>query len=325
MSSSTLSVLMANYNYGEYVGEALESILGQSFKPLEVIVVDDGSTDNSIEVIETLQKKHPNLKLLKNEKNRGVNYSILKCLEAATGDYVYAASSDDKVLPEFFKRSMEMLIKYPKAGLCCTDNMFDYGKDRVADRVYLSDKPRYFSQEDACKKFLRDPFTPVRSNTAIIKRSALAEAGGFLADLKWSCDTFASSVICFRYGFCYIPEIFTVSRIHPEQYGGSRAKIGRLEREIIKKEFDIICSPGYRDVLPMFERTAAFSTSPFQVLRTAMMDRKYRRFVSFKLFRYAFNDLVKRLLWIILYPISKDLYWRVLNRARKLKIQGGSN
>ncbi|MEE9605051.1 MAG: glycosyltransferase family 2 protein [Candidatus Scalindua sp.] len=78
MRKNTLSVVMPNYNYSQHVGETLEAILDQSFRPLEVIVVDDGSTDNSIEIIESISKRDPIVRLLKNEQNMGCLFFFRK-------------------------------------------------------------------------------------------------------------------------------------------------------------------------------------------------------------------------------------------------------
>jgi glycosyltransferase involved in cell wall biosynthesis len=112
---------MCNYNYGRYIGDAFEAILSQSYSPAEIIVLDDGSTDNSVAVIEEYAKKYVSIRFLKNEKNMGLNYSINRCLEASSGEYIYWAGSDDKVLPGFFEKSTNLLAQYPQAGLCCTE------------------------------------------------------------------------------------------------------------------------------------------------------------------------------------------------------------
>jgi glycosyltransferase involved in cell wall biosynthesis len=64
---------MTNYNHGQYIRKALEAILAQSLRPIEVIVVDDGSTDNSVEVIESIMRQDSIVKLLRNDCNRGVS------------------------------------------------------------------------------------------------------------------------------------------------------------------------------------------------------------------------------------------------------------
>src|SRR4051812_21669960 len=121
MSRSSLSVVMPNYNHSHYIGEALEAILGQTFRPMEVIVVDDASTDNSVEVIEQFVRRDSAVRLLRNEQNSGPVPTVNLGLKQASGDYVYTMAADDKILPTFFEKSMNLLAQYPQAGLCSAD------------------------------------------------------------------------------------------------------------------------------------------------------------------------------------------------------------
>ena len=87
-NTGTLSVVMCNYNHGHFIQEALQAILNQSFSPLEVIVIDDGSTDNSVHVIESIAEKNPSVKFYRNVKNEGVWYSSNRGAKIATGEYI---------------------------------------------------------------------------------------------------------------------------------------------------------------------------------------------------------------------------------------------
>jgi glycosyltransferase involved in cell wall biosynthesis len=288
MANPTLSVLLTSYNYSQYIGEALDALLAQSYKPKEIIVVDDASTDNSAQIIKDLINKYPdsNIVFLQNEKNMGGHYSVTKAMGLATGDYVYSAAADDKVLPGFFEKSMNVLIKYPQAGLSCSDVVIFFPDGRSLERVQnYSDVPRYFSPNEALKLFLKSNTGAIRSHSVILKRAALIEAGGYMKALKWHSDLFATNVICFRHGICYIPEILTSIRAHPARYGKQNAKQNHLDRDLIKNMFDLYRSPKYGDVLPMIKRATAFSKYPWEVLRVVLGDRKYWGFLSAKLLR----------------------------------------
>jgi len=315
-----LSVILPNYNFGQYLREALDAIFSQSYSPYEVLVIDDGSTDDSVSIIKDFQKRHANLRFFQNEKNMGTVYSVKRCFDNATGDYMYFAASDDKVLPGFFEKSMGLLYKFPQAGLCCTDLEVIINGKEINDRACLSRVPRYFNSDETLKLFLTTSFTPYRANTCIIKREALLEAGGFIPSLKWSCDSFAYNIICFRYGMCYIPEVLTMVRFHEGQYGASNAKQPKLEREVIRNMMDLIQMPQYADVLPYFEKTAPFSVYPWEVLMVALSDQKYRKFLSSKLLRFALIDKlvnrgIKEPLKKILPDNVQDLYRRYVAKS----------
>ena len=317
MSDKTLTVLLPNYNYGHFIGATLEAIFKQSFAPKEVIVVDDGSHDNSLEIIERYRQTYPNLILVKNKQNLGTNISNERSLAIATGDYVYAGAADDWPLPGFFERSMELLAKYPQAGFCCGDIEVYDGTNKFEKRAYLSDRPRYFSPSEALELFRRHPFTPFIPHSIIFKRQALASAGGYRPELEWTSDSFAFSVISFREGFCYRPEKVAVMRVHASQWGSANAKKTNLERQVIRKLFEAARLPEYADVLPLFEKTAPFSVYPWEVLWVAAGNKKYWPFISFKLLRYAlFDKLIRR-------PLLKVMPWglarRTINLANYLK------
>jgi glycosyltransferase involved in cell wall biosynthesis len=83
-----------------------------------VIVIDDGSTDNSVEVIEGFARKDPIVRLYRNEQNQGVIFSLNRGLNLAAGEYIIFSAADDRVCPGCFEKSMELLAQYPQAGLC---------------------------------------------------------------------------------------------------------------------------------------------------------------------------------------------------------------
>jgi glycosyltransferase involved in cell wall biosynthesis len=97
--SPTLSVVLPNYNHAKFVGRALAALLGQEHAADEIIVIDDGSTDDSVAVIERIAAAAPTIRLLRNPSNIGVIPTLQRGLEAAHGTYIYFAASDDWVFP----------------------------------------------------------------------------------------------------------------------------------------------------------------------------------------------------------------------------------
>src|SRR5205809_2814761 len=120
MSLPSLSVVVPNYNHSQFLPAALGAILEQSVPASEVIVIDDASTDNSLEILNGFARKHPNLKVHRNEKNQGVLFGMRRGIELARSDYVLFAAADDQVLPGFFEKSLRLLARHPEAGLSCT-------------------------------------------------------------------------------------------------------------------------------------------------------------------------------------------------------------
>ena len=93
-----VTVLMPVFNGEKYLAEAIESILNQTFKDFEFLIVDDGSEDRSAEIINSYKDKR--IKLLRNERNLGVSRSCNKGIKLAEGKYIARMDCDDISLPE---------------------------------------------------------------------------------------------------------------------------------------------------------------------------------------------------------------------------------
>ncbi len=90
-----VSVLMGSYNHEKYIAEAVENVLNQTFPDLELVIVDDGSTDNSPKIIQEYQKTDPRVHAFFHQENRGIPQTMNECLAAAQGKFVSFIGSDD--------------------------------------------------------------------------------------------------------------------------------------------------------------------------------------------------------------------------------------
>lgn len=101
----TVSVLMPAYNAVEHIREAIDSILEQTFTDFEFLIIDDGSTDNTIEVIK--EYSDPRIKLIHNDKNQGLIYSLNYGLDIAQGKYIARMDADDIALNTRFEKQVD--------------------------------------------------------------------------------------------------------------------------------------------------------------------------------------------------------------------------
>lgn len=110
-----VSVIMGIYNCVETLGESIESIINQTFQDFELIMCDDGSTDETYSVAYSYFQKYPTkIVLLKNERNQGLNYTLNKCLYVANGEYIARMDGDDISLPDRFDIEVNFLDNNPK-------------------------------------------------------------------------------------------------------------------------------------------------------------------------------------------------------------------
>jgi hypothetical protein len=116
--SPEVSVIMPVYNAQEYLSQAIESILSQTFTNFEFIIIDDGSTDNSLNIIKTYDD--PRIVLIRNETNLKLINSLNKGISVARGKYIARMDADDISLPERLARQVEFMDQHPNIGVCGT-------------------------------------------------------------------------------------------------------------------------------------------------------------------------------------------------------------
>ena len=95
-----ISIIVPTYNVEKYIRTCIESILAQTYRNIEVIIVNDGSTDQSLAVISDLICSHHNIKVI-NQKNQGLSVARNTGIDAATGKYIAFVDADDKIKPDF--------------------------------------------------------------------------------------------------------------------------------------------------------------------------------------------------------------------------------
>lgn len=116
--SPRVSVLMAVHNAEKYLPEAIHSILSQTFTDFEFLIVDDGSTDRSPEIINGY--RDPRIKVVHNPDNLGLTRSLNRGLDLAVGEYIARMDSDDVSLPERLARQVAYMDANPRVGACGT-------------------------------------------------------------------------------------------------------------------------------------------------------------------------------------------------------------
>jgi glycosyltransferase involved in cell wall biosynthesis len=124
MPTPRISVIMPVFNAAVYLGEAINSILSQTLSDFEFIIIDDGSTDGSEEVIKGFHD--PRIFYLKNEKNMGLVYSLNRGIDTARGEWIARMDGDDISLPDRFAEQMLYLALHPNVdALACRVQLID--------------------------------------------------------------------------------------------------------------------------------------------------------------------------------------------------------
>ena len=267
MKMPSLSVVFPNYNHARYLPVQLSAILQSSYRSKEIIIIDDASTDNSVEIIKNFMCHEPCIKLIRNQRNMGVEWNFNRLVEMASGEYMYLSAADDKILPGFFEKSMTLLAQYPQAGLCSTVGRFidEDGNDRgIRAMPVISNRPCYLSPKEVKEKLCRYGRW-ISTPTMIVRRDAVIQEGGQILELGAFADTFLALVVALRHGSCFIPEPLTCWRKMSKGHSSSSA----TDWEGSSAMFQLACRlmrTKYRDLFPIkyvhkFERQWRYALS----------------------------------------------------------------
>jgi len=150
-----VSVIIPTYNRAGYLGEAIQSVLDQTFSDFELLVVDDGSTDNTREVVASF--KDVRVRYIQQE-NRGVAAARNAGIKASDGEYIAFLDSDDIWLPENLEIKVKLLDSRPEVGLVCSDAyFFDNSSGATLCRLWHDPKsPAWFDPVRAARQPLKE-------------------------------------------------------------------------------------------------------------------------------------------------------------------------
>ena len=203
-----LSVIMSVYNGRRYLKEAVESILNQTFKNFEFIIIDDGSTDKSPQILDEYAKRDKRIRVI-HQKNIGLTKSLNKALKLAQGRYIARMDADDIAYKSRFKKQVKFLQKHPKIGLVGSyvDVIDEKGKT-IGQFIYpTSDKK---IKKELIKK---NPFChPI----VMFKKEVTEKTGAYNEDFSAAQDYDFWMRISKYYQMVNLPEVLGAWRIERE-------------------------------------------------------------------------------------------------------------
>jgi len=136
MTTPLITVLMPAYNAAEYLNEAIESIINQTFTDFEFLIIDDGSSDNSIDIIKSYNDKR--IRLIENGENIKLIATLNKGINLSRGKYIARMDSDDISFPERLQKQFEYMESHPDIGALGTA-FISFGENVYSETVYPAD------------------------------------------------------------------------------------------------------------------------------------------------------------------------------------------
>jgi len=182
-AGSGVSVVIPAYNYGRYLERAVRSAYAQRHRPLEVIVVDDGSTDDTPEVTRKLQAALPDLRVIRQE-NAGLSAARNTGIREVTQPFVAFLDADDEWLPEMLETIIADFTRQPATTPAAGSNCYrvDSSGRSIGEKITAPRGNRFYS---AAEILMKTRFMP---STAVARRAAFDAAGMFDTELRSSED-----------------------------------------------------------------------------------------------------------------------------------------
>lgn len=210
------SVLIANYNNGKYFKDCYDSLIAQTYPDFEVIIVDDSSTDNSLEIIKDIIKDDDRFKLFENNINKGCGFTKGNCMDYATGEICGYLDPDDALYPEALEKSVNEFVKnknlvatYSQMMLC-DENL---NPQKTFSNTKQVDNTRYFFN------------CPIQfAHFFSFKREAYLKTSGINPDLTSAVDQDLYLKILEQGDVKFIREVLYKYRLHSEGISQDRSK-----------------------------------------------------------------------------------------------------
>lgn len=215
MGKPKITVLMSVYNGEKFLRQAVDSILNQSFKNFEFIIIDDGSTDRTAEIVKSY--KDERIKFIQNEKNVGLAKSLNRGIQLAKGEYIARMDADDLSLPRRFEKQVKFMDKDPKIAICGTWlKLFGNNKSEIWK------VPSDFEKIKCLMLFY-----PAIYHPTVFIRKAFLERYNVYYNESFNCsqDYDLWTRVAEKAKISNLKEVLLLHRVHPDRLGVIRGSV----------------------------------------------------------------------------------------------------
>ena len=254
----TFSIVIANYNSGQYLEQAILSILNQDCKDFELLIVDGDSTDNSLEIIKKFKN---NLSWWVSEKDNGQSNAFNKGFAKAKGDFFFWINADDLLLPGSIQLAKASIEKYPNYKWFAANTIFITKENAISK---CSRGPKWHNY------FINNGLIYVFGPTSIFHKTLFYEVNGFDESLNYTMDTdlwlrFKNN----NHRFKRINRYFWAFRIH--ELSKTSHSFTEAPNKNIQKERDYI----YKKNKHQLKKSGYFKQSVLKILSGTFLRSKY--------------------------------------------------
>lgn len=216
-----ISVIIPNYNHGKFLEQSTISVLNQSNSDFEIIIVNDGSTDDSLDVILSLQRQDKRVKLINLENNCGMINAINIGIKASIGKYFFGLAADDFLISKnFFSDAVQALSISECTGFFGKTEIVDQSFSKRIGFLGSSKRDGLINKKDVLKDFLLSKiFIP--GSSSIWKKEEILKIGLFDETLGPQADYFVNHFIAILGGVVFHDNVYTCMRSFENSYGNS--------------------------------------------------------------------------------------------------------
>jgi len=229
--SGTVSVIIPTYNRCDYLPQSLDSVLAQTVPAHEVLVVDDGSTDNTAGVVESYGAP---VKLI-SQSNQGAPVAINRGVENAVGDYIWVFDDDDVAMPGFIEQQRSVLDSDRQLGFTFSDFQFARESDGelIPGDVY---SPGDYSGRNILPRLMIGVF--FRHTAMLTRRECYEQLGGLDPAFQRSYDYDFLIRVSHQYQGRHVPGVGMLFRVHEGERGAGQHRHTADERDRVHMEYD---------------------------------------------------------------------------------------
>ncbi|MDY0563394.1 glycosyltransferase family 2 protein [Pasteurella multocida] len=233
-----VSVLICAYNADKYIEECIDAILNQTYKNLEIVVVNDGSTDTTLSKLHYFAEKDPRIKIINNEENKGFIVSLNIGISSINGDYLARTDADDITKPEWIEKILGYMLSHPQIiamGSYLTILSEDGNGSNLANYYEHGDEWRNpLSHREIVEAMLFR--NPIHNNSMIVKSTVFREHGLRFDPAYQHTEDYQFWLEVSRLGeLANYPESLVYYRLHNTQTSSLHNKYQNLMAKKIRK------------------------------------------------------------------------------------------
>ena len=248
-----LSIITPSFNQGEYIEETIDSVLSQNIKNLEYIIMDGGSTDNTVEIIKKYER---HISHWVSKKDGGQTDAIEKGFQLATGDILGFINSDDSYVKDTFRKVLMYFNEYSNLEFLYGDYAMRYDGNRLVS------KPKISYDYDICL----NAYLMIPQPSSFWTRNIYDKVGGFNTNFNYCFDydyflKIGKALKNNKDGIKHVNDIWSLFRVHEDNksLSGEHAKKFSAEMKVVRNQYGFISNPLIRPAIKYYYLSKALA------------------------------------------------------------------